>query len=206
MHSTALSPANLREIRRDAEPVPVRSLLSHTARPRRFRLSSAARRQRSRTDAPRLRTHPGKPPRGFLVSSRPMSTAFPPVPVLSFGHTAVVLAACPLGPFRPQDWAEVTHGLCPCCSLFYPFSSPLSPLLSARLHLGHAERYLRKGNQNIIFDLFLQHNDRATREATMVIINYALSWFTKRLSSMMVAEHNYSTTPIDNGHVVIPSL
>lgn len=115
---------------------------------------------------------------------------------------AAVLSACQPGPFPPRDWIEVIRGLCQFCILFDMFGSPAPAFISPLLRLGQAERYLRKGSQNIFLTYFYsQHNDGGTREPIMVIVKYALLRFTKHLASMTVAENNYSTTLIDGSHV-----
>lgn len=104
-------------------------------------LSTGTYREHSRTGTPYLGIYPRKSSLGFIVISGSIYTAFPPA------HMAMWLPYdlhVNLAPFNLRIGEKSITAFCQFCSLFYIFTPTLSLFLLFLIHLGQAERYLRK--------------------------------------------------------------
>lgn len=100
-------------------------------------------------------THPSKPSLGFNMLSWFLSTAFPPAPILSFGHVAPMQSAYELDPFQLQDRREVNQRLLPTLHPLLRIQHASVPPPFIPCTFGASQQVSPKRESGRIFDLFL---------------------------------------------------
>ena len=85
-----------------------------------------------------------------------LSTAFPPAPILSFGHVAPTQSAYQFDPFQLQDRREVNQRLLPTLHPLLRIQHAFVPSPFIPYTFGASQQVSPKRESGHIFDLFLQ--------------------------------------------------
>lgn len=116
-------------------------------------LSTGTYRGHSRTGTPRLGIYHRKLSLGFIVISGAIYSAFLLHPFSALAMWLPYNLHVNLAPFNLWIGGKSITVFCQFCFLFYIFNPTLFLFLLFLIHLGQAERYLRKWNRNIFWPI-----------------------------------------------------